>query len=296
MIDLSITSQFSIFGKMFGLIKSTKVFLVALIYLSVITFVAQANATSENGKKIVPILFLLLLDEEKSASPLINPVDTTDISITGQGVVGSLISLSVPDNALPCGNGDEETGAVVVDEMGAWDCDIFDSVGLIEEGTEITAIQKEEGKPESEPTTAVVTAALTCQYTLMTPIQIGADNAVSVMGSWPDDSEESDSLLLDSEGNCLSSTLEFDGDFYASFYTFTVTTESSYRLRLSSATVSPQVFVINTEYEGDADEEVVLELNNLEPGDYIIEATTFFAVDDGEEVEGDYTLTLERKP
>jgi len=546
---------------MFGLIKSTKAILFALICFSAITFSVQAQVTaaSENGKKIVPILFLLLDDEEKSTSPLINPVTTDDILITGEGVAGSLISLSIVDDALPCGNSNvdgDDSGAVFVDEMGEWSCDISTSL-ILTEGTEITAIQKEEGKPDSEPVTAIVQAeevqeqsatptinpvaegdltitgegvsaatitlisdgstltcinapvtvglagdwscsiastqsqgaviaaiateadkepssaatttvqaieesaiplidALTeidltitgegvsgatitltandsalactnapvivdmagdwscnitttqtagvvisataaelgkspssaattivqamitgegvsgatitlttngselactnapvtvdmagvwicniatteaegaviaaiatesgkspstavttivqaaviasCEYTLDTPTLVGAANAETATGSWPDDSEPSESFDLDSEGNCLSPTLSGFSDHYVSFYTFTVGTLSSYRLKLSSMTVFPYLVVLdedgNTVAEFEPEQEDTLEatiedLNGIDPGSYTIEATTLYGVDDGEEVEGDYTLTLERKP
>ena len=77
----------------------------------------------------------------RSDTPNIDPIDEGDKTVTGQGVPGAEIEVTWPDDS---------TSTATVDEDGNWAVNVPDDVDLVE-GDNVTAVQKEPGKPESSP-------------------------------------------------------------------------------------------------------------------------------------------------
>ncbi|HHG6295512.1 TPA: Rib/alpha-like domain-containing protein [Streptococcus suis] len=104
-----------------------------------------ANATgtvSENGTTIT-----YRYKQQQATSPVINPVDTDDTSITGTGTPGGTVTVTFPDGS---------TATVPVKTDGTWKVSAPDD---LTKDDKITAIQTETGKKPSDPTSAVVTEA-----------------------------------------------------------------------------------------------------------------------------------------
>ncbi|WP_052806835.1 YSIRK signal domain/LPXTG anchor domain surface protein [Streptococcus suis] len=104
-----------------------------------------ANATgtvSENGTTIT-----YRYKQQQATSPVINPVDTDDTSITGTGTPGGTVTVTFPDGS---------TATVPVKTDGTWKVSAPDDLA---KDDKITAIQTETGKKPSEPATVIVTEA-----------------------------------------------------------------------------------------------------------------------------------------
>ncbi|MCK3975716.1 YSIRK-type signal peptide-containing protein [Streptococcus suis] len=104
-----------------------------------------ANATgtvSENGTTIT-----YRYKQQQATSPVINPVDTDDTSITGTGTPGGTVTVTFPDGS---------TATVPVKTDGTWKVSAPDD---LTKDDKITVIQTETGKKTSDPTSAVVTEA-----------------------------------------------------------------------------------------------------------------------------------------
>ncbi|MCK3867735.1 YSIRK-type signal peptide-containing protein [Streptococcus suis] len=104
-----------------------------------------ANATgtvSENGPTIT-----YRYKQQQATSPVINPVDTDDTSITGTGTPGGTVTVTFPDGS---------TATVPVKTDGTWKVSAPDD---LTKDDKITVIQTETGKKTSDPTSVVVTEA-----------------------------------------------------------------------------------------------------------------------------------------
>ncbi|NQN17261.1 YSIRK-type signal peptide-containing protein, partial [Streptococcus suis] len=104
-----------------------------------------ANATgtvSENGPTIT-----YRYKQQQATSPVINPVDTDDTTVTGTGTSGATVTVTFPDGS---------TATVPVKTDGTWKVSAPDD---LTKDDKITAIQTETGKKPSDPTSAVVTEA-----------------------------------------------------------------------------------------------------------------------------------------
>lgn len=105
---------------------------------------AQSNAAEDVGKKISPILYLLLLGDRPSEAPTIDTIDYDHIMVTGSGVPGATITLSVACDNSP----------LIVDGSGAWSCNM--TAGAQSGGTQIDVSQTEVGETESDVVSTIV--------------------------------------------------------------------------------------------------------------------------------------------
>ena len=111
-------------------------------------------------------------------------------------------------------------------------------------------------------------------------------SGTSVDGSWASD--------------CVSQNRTENGDHYAKFFSFSVSRSSTYHITLESRT-DPYLILLDSDGdiidEDDDDDDGVFDLGSrnsgisiaLDPGDYIVEATTYAS-----SKTGDFTLTITR--
>ena len=112
-------------------------------------------------------------------------------------------------------------------------------------------------------------------------IETLAGNA-SVSGSWA--------------AGCLSANPPNDRDYYARFYTFTLDAASEVTITLSSNDAAPYLYLLDgagtggaiNRQTGSASASAATITETLQPGDYTIDATTYYS-----ETAGDFTLELE---
>ena len=105
--------------------------------------------------------------------------------------------------------------------------------------------------------------------------------SASVNGSW--------------SAACLSANPPTLDDYYARFYTFTLSAAARVTITLSSATAAPYLYLLDGAgrdgavrlSDGDVATSVAITAN-LQPGAYTIEATTYYS-----QTPGDFTLELE---
>ena len=129
-------------------------------------------------------------------------------------------------------------------------------------------------EPSPTPTSVVVTPVDACTDRL-------AGNA-SVAGNWT--------------SACLSANPPSDHDYYARFYTFTLSAATQATITLSSADAAPYLYLLNgagtggsiNRENGAANASTAAITATLQPGSYTIEATTYYS-----ETIGDFTLELE---
>ncbi|MBS8069979.1 YSIRK-type signal peptide-containing protein [Streptococcus suis] len=104
-----------------------------------------ANATGTVSEDGITITYRY--KQQQASSPVINPVDTDDTTVTGTGTPGATVTVTFPDGS---------TTTVPVKTDGTWKVSSPDDLA---KDDKITAIQTETGKKPSEPASAIVTEA-----------------------------------------------------------------------------------------------------------------------------------------
>ncbi|HEM3521274.1 MucBP domain-containing protein [Streptococcus suis] len=104
-----------------------------------------ANATGTVSEDGITITYRY--KQQQASSPVINPVDTDDTTVTGTGTPGATVTVTFPDGS---------TTTVPVKTDGTWKVSAPDDLA---KDDKITAIQTETGKKPSEPASAIVTEA-----------------------------------------------------------------------------------------------------------------------------------------
>ena len=95
---------------------------------------------------------------------------------------------------------------------------------------------------------------------------------------------------------CLSANPPNDDDYYARFYTFTLSATSEVTITLSSDDAAPYLYLLNGAGTGGSarlskgapGSNFISITTNLQPGAYTIEATTYYS-----QMTGDFTIQLE---
>ncbi|HEM3504919.1 TPA: MucBP domain-containing protein [Streptococcus suis] len=104
-----------------------------------------ANATGTVSEDGITITYRY--KQQQASSPVINPVDTDDTTVTGTGTPGATVTVTFPGGS---------TTTVPVKTDGTWKVSAPDDLA---KDDKITAVQTETGKKPSEPATVIVTEA-----------------------------------------------------------------------------------------------------------------------------------------
>ena len=107
----------------------------------------NGDVTVTYPDKSTDVLTGVVVQQEKSQQPGINPVDSDDVKIFGSGVPGATVKVTFPGGGKPV-----ET---TVGKNGKWNVAIPEGVDL-EAGDTVSVTQTEPGKAESQPTTKKV--------------------------------------------------------------------------------------------------------------------------------------------